>query len=63
MLSLQKWQIVKWSTIAIAIAFSLILFANGINENIFRIAIRFTARCSCTHLPHVRMQHEVIQDN
>lgn len=46
-LSLQRWQIVKWSTIAIAIIFALILLTNGINEASFRIAIRFTARSSC----------------
>ena len=45
--SLQKWQIVRWSTIAIATIFVLILLANGINETSFRIAIRFTARSSC----------------
>ena len=46
-LSIQKWQIVKWSTIIIAVVFALILLANGINENSFRITIRFTARTSC----------------
>ena len=46
-LSVQRWQIVKWSTIAIATVFALILLANGINEASFRIAIRFTARSSC----------------
>ena len=45
--SLQRWQIVKWSTIAIALIFALILLFNGINEAGFRIAIRFTARSSC----------------
>jgi methionine sulfoxide reductase heme-binding subunit len=44
---LERWQIVKWSTIIIAIVFLLILFANGINESSFRIVIRFTARSSC----------------
>jgi len=47
MLSLQKWQIVKSSTTIIAIVFCLILLVNGINEDSFRIAIRFTARSSC----------------
>ena len=45
--SLQRWQIVKWSTMAIASMFALILLVNGINESAFRIAIRFTARSSC----------------
>ncbi|MDJ0594486.1 MAG: hypothetical protein QNJ72_31675 [Pleurocapsa sp. MO_226.B13] len=45
--SMQRWQIVKWSTIAIATIFALILVFNGINEASFRIAIRFTARSSC----------------
>ena len=45
--SLQRWQLVKWSTISIAVVFGLILLANGINEASFRIAIRFTARSSC----------------
>ncbi|MEM8675324.1 MAG: hypothetical protein AAGF83_15835 [Cyanobacteria bacterium P01_G01_bin.67] len=44
---IQRWQIVKWSTIFIAIAFCLILLVNGINEASWRIAIRFTARTSC----------------
>jgi methionine sulfoxide reductase heme-binding subunit len=44
---LEKWQIVKWSTIIIAMVFLLILLTNGINESSFRIAIRFTARSSC----------------
>ncbi|MGF1541252.1 MAG: hypothetical protein ACFCU5_12505 [Pleurocapsa sp.] len=46
-LTMQRWQIVKWSTIIIATIFALILFANGINEAGYRIAIRFTARSSC----------------
>ena len=46
-LSIQKWQIVKWSTIVIAIVFALILLIKGVNENSFRISIRFTARSSC----------------
>ena len=46
-LPLQKWQLVKYSTIFIASAFAFILLANGINESSFRIAIRFTARSSC----------------
>ena len=45
--TLQRWQIVKWSTMAIAITLALILLSNGINEASFRIAIRFTARSSC----------------
>jgi hypothetical protein len=36
---IQKWQIVKWSTIIIATAFALILLNNGLNEASFRIAI------------------------
>ncbi|MEM7759473.1 MAG: hypothetical protein AAF298_15305 [Cyanobacteria bacterium P01_A01_bin.40] len=44
---IQRWQIVKWSTIFIAMAFCLILLVNGINEASWRIAIRFTARTSC----------------
>ena len=44
---LQRWQIVKWSTIAIAFVFALILLSNNVNEASFRIAIRFTARSSC----------------
>lgn len=44
---IQKWQIVKWSTIIIATAFASILLNNGLNEASFRIAIRFTARSSC----------------
>lgn len=47
LIHLQKWQIVKWSTISIAVIFGLILVTNGINELSFRIAIRFTARSSC----------------
>lgn len=46
-LTMQRWQIVKWSTIIIATVFALILFANGINEAGYRMAIRFTARSSC----------------
>ena len=46
-LPLQRWQLVKWSTIVIATVFALILVANGINEAGFRMAIRFTARSSC----------------
>lgn len=46
-LTMQRWQIVKWSTIIIATVFALILLANGINEISYRIAIRFTARSSC----------------
>ena len=44
---LQRWQIVKWSSMAIATMFALILLFNGFNEASFRIAIRFTARSSC----------------
>ena len=44
---LQRWQIVKWSSMAIALVFALILLFNGIDEASFRIAIRFTARSSC----------------
>ena len=46
-LALQRWEIVKWSTFVIGVAFALILLVNGINEASFRIAIRFTARSSC----------------
>ena len=46
-LSLQKWQLVKYSTVFIASVFVFILLFNGINESSFRIAIRFTARTSC----------------
>ena len=46
-ISLKRWQIVKWSTIFIAVFFLLILCGNGINEASFRTAIRFTARTSC----------------
>ena len=45
--SLQKWQIVKWSTMAIATVLVIIFLLNGINEASFRIAVRFTARSSC----------------
>ena len=45
--ALQRWEIVKWSTIIIGAVFALILLFNGINEASFRIAIRFTARSSC----------------
>ncbi|WP_019508556.1 hypothetical protein [Pleurocapsa sp. PCC 7319] len=45
--ALQRWKIVKWSTIIIGAVFALILLFNGINEASFRIAIRFTARSSC----------------
>ncbi|MEM8721589.1 MAG: hypothetical protein AAGE84_20220 [Cyanobacteria bacterium P01_G01_bin.39] len=44
---IRRWQIVKCSTILIAIASCLILLTNDINETSFRIAIRFTARTSC----------------
>lgn len=47
-LTMQRWQLVKWSTIIIATVFALILLANGINETSYRIAIRFTARSSCS---------------
>ena len=46
-LPLQKWQLVKYSTIFIASVFAFILLTNDINESSFRIAIRFTARSSC----------------
>lgn len=46
-LSLQKWQIVKLSSISIATIFALVLLIQGINENSFRILVRFTARSSC----------------
>ena len=46
-LFLQKWQLVKYSTVFIASVFAFILLVNGINESSFRIAIRFTARTSC----------------
>ena len=46
-LSLQKWQIVSFSSIAIATIFALVLLFQGINESSLRILIRFTARSSC----------------
>ena len=45
--ALQKWQIVSFSTIAIATVFILILTFKGINEASYRVLIRFTARSSC----------------
>ncbi|MGL5939064.1 MAG: hypothetical protein ACRC2S_01550 [Waterburya sp.] len=47
MLTIQRWQIVKWSTIIIGTAFLLILLIQGFNEASWRIAIRLTARTSC----------------
>jgi methionine sulfoxide reductase heme-binding subunit len=47
LLSIQKWQIVQWSTLIIATVFALILLAEGMNEDSFRLLIRFTARSSC----------------
>lgn len=47
MLTIQKWQIVRWSTIIIGTAFLLILIIQGVNEGSWRIAIRLTARTSC----------------
>jgi methionine sulfoxide reductase heme-binding subunit len=46
-LPIQKWQIVQWSTLIIAIVFALILLAQGMKEDSFRLLIRFTARSSC----------------
>jgi methionine sulfoxide reductase heme-binding subunit len=46
-LTIQKWQIVQWSTLIIATVFALILLAEGIKEDSFRLLIRFTARSSC----------------
>jgi methionine sulfoxide reductase heme-binding subunit len=47
MLTIQRWQIVKWSTIIIGTAFGLILIFQGMNEASWRMAIRLTARTSC----------------
>jgi methionine sulfoxide reductase heme-binding subunit len=47
MLTIQRWQIVKWSTIIIGTAFGLILIFQGVNEASWRVAIRLTARTSC----------------
>jgi methionine sulfoxide reductase heme-binding subunit len=46
-LPIQKWQIVQWSTLIIATVFALILLAQGIREDSFRLLIRLTARSSC----------------
>jgi methionine sulfoxide reductase heme-binding subunit len=46
-LPIQKWQIVQWSTLIIAILFVLILLAQGMKEDSFRLLIRLTARSSC----------------
>ena len=46
-LSVQRWSIVSFSAVFIATVFALILVAKGINEEGFRILIRFTARSSC----------------
>lgn len=47
MLTIQRWQIVQWSTIIIGTAFGLILIFQGVNEASWRMAIRLTARTSC----------------
>ncbi|NJK55146.1 MAG: hypothetical protein HC939_03780 [Pleurocapsa sp. SU_5_0] len=47
LLPIQKWQIVQWSTLIIATVFALILLAEGMSEESFRLLIRFTARSSC----------------
>jgi methionine sulfoxide reductase heme-binding subunit len=44
---IQKWQIVQYSTLIIAIVFILILVVQGIREDSFRLLIRLTARSSC----------------
>jgi methionine sulfoxide reductase heme-binding subunit len=44
---IKGWNIVGWSTIAIAVIFALILIVHGINEQSMRMAIRLTARTSC----------------
>jgi methionine sulfoxide reductase heme-binding subunit len=44
---IQKWQIVQGSTLIIATVFALILLAQGLKEDSFRLLIRFTARSSC----------------
>jgi methionine sulfoxide reductase heme-binding subunit len=46
-ISIQKWQIVQWSTLIIVVVFLLILVAQGIREDSFRLLIRLTARSSC----------------
>jgi methionine sulfoxide reductase heme-binding subunit len=46
-LRFQKWKIVTYSTIAIAIMFALILLIHGIDEQGMRVEIRATARTSC----------------
>jgi hypothetical protein len=46
-LPIQKWQIVQWSTLIIATVFALILLAQGMKEDTFRLLIRLTARSSC----------------
>lgn len=46
-LPIQKWQIVQWSTLIIATVFALILLAQGMREDSFRLLIRLTARSSC----------------
>jgi hypothetical protein len=43
----QKWEIVGFSTLAIATILALILLFNGVDEESMRIAIRATARTSC----------------
>ncbi|MGL5834552.1 MAG: hypothetical protein ACRC1Z_15155 [Waterburya sp.] len=46
-LPIQKWQIVQCSTLIIATVFILILLAQGMKEDSFRLLIRLTARSSC----------------
>lgn len=45
--NLQKWNLVKASTIAIIMLLTLILIFHGIDEHSMAIAIRLTARTSC----------------
>lgn len=46
-LSIQKWHIVAWATIAVSIMVAAIWTVNGLNETGMRVAIRLTARSSC----------------
>lgn len=45
--NIQKWNLVKASTLAIIVFLSLIIIFHGINEHSMAIAIRLTARTSC----------------
>jgi methionine sulfoxide reductase heme-binding subunit len=46
-LSIQKWQIVSWATVAVSLMVGVIWLVNGLGETGMRIAIRLTARSSC----------------